>query len=97
MTSWQAERLEIVFPLDQPYSKIWTLPSRMYPYATDINQDGLRNIADISIVSYAIGAAPGDARWQFAADYPTKDRYVDGNDLTRVSYDFGRPIPLPLP
>jgi ABC-type branched-subunit amino acid transport system substrate-binding protein len=97
VASWQAERLEIVFPVDRPYSKILALPDWMYPYPTDINQDGKHDITDIAIVSFAIDTTPTSARWQFAADYPTKDLTVDIDDLTLVAYDFGVPIPLPLP
>jgi hypothetical protein len=96
VASWQAARLEVVFPVDRPYSKIWALPSWMYPYPTDINQDGKRNIGDIATISYAIGTAPGDARWQFVADY-NKNGFVDGSDLTPVAFDYGKPVPLPLP
>jgi len=96
VASWQAERLEVVFPVDRPYSKMLALPSWMYPYPTDINQDGKRTITDIAIVSYAVGTVPGDARWQFVADY-TKNLYVDGDDLTPVAFDYGKPIPLPVP
>jgi len=96
VASWQAARLEIVFPVDRPYSKMWALPSWMYPYPTDINQDGSRTITDIAIVSFAVGTRPGDARWQFVADY-TKNLYVDGDDLTPVAFDYGKPIPRPLP
>jgi len=96
-TQWQAGRLEVVFPVDQAYSKIWALPSWMYPYATDVNQDALRTITDIAIVSYAIGTSPGDGRWQFVADY-TGNRFIDGDDLTPVAFDYGKPVtPLPPP
>lgn len=97
VAAWQAGRLEIVFPVDRPYSKIWAIPSWMYPYPTDINQDGKHTITDIAIVSYAVGTSPGNARWQFVADYPTKDGLIDGNDLTPVAFDYGKPIPLPIP
>ena len=93
--SWQAGRLECVFPVDQAYSKIWAIPSWMYPYPTDVNQDGKRTITDIAVVSYAIGSEPGDIRWQFVAD-KNDDDFIDGDDLTPVAYDYGQPIPVPL-
>ncbi len=93
--SWQAGRLEAVFPMDQTYSKIWKIPNWMYPYPTDVNQDGTRNIADIAIVSFAIGSVPGDLRWQLVADVNDDDT-VDGSDLTPVAFDYGQPIPVPL-
>ncbi len=96
VASWQAARLEIVFPVDRPYSKIWALPSWMYPYPSDVNQDGQRTITDIAIVSYSIDTTPSDARWQFVADYDA-NLYIDGNDLANVAYDYYEPIPLPLP
>ncbi len=67
----------------------------MYPYPTDVNQDGTRNIADIAIVSFAIGSVPGDLRWQLVADVNDDDT-VDGSDLTPVAFDYGQPIPVPL-
>ncbi|MFQ5835803.1 MAG: hypothetical protein ACE5HR_07765, partial [bacterium] len=90
--SWQAGRLEIVFPTDQPFSKIWVLPSWMYTIKTDVNQDFVRNIADVSTVAYADGTSPGDTWWQFAADYDGND-FIDGLDLVPVSADYGKPIP----
>ncbi len=96
VAQWQAERLEIVFPVDRSYSKIWALPSWMYTYGTDVNQDGKHTITDIAIVSYAIDTTPTNARWQFVADY-TKNLVIDSDDLAPVAYDYGQPIPLPLP
>jgi len=96
VASWQAGRLEVVFPVDRPYSKIWVVPSWMYPYTTDVNQDGKRNVVDIAAVSYAYATAPGHTRWQFVADI-TKNLYVDSDDLTPVAYEYGIPIPLPVP
>lgn len=93
--SWQAGRLEAVFPMDQTYSKIWKIPDWMYPYPTDVNQDGSRTITDIAIVSFAIGSSPGSLRWQLVADYDDND-YIDGADLTPVAFDYGIPIPIPL-
>ncbi len=93
--SWQAGRLECVFPVDQPYSKMWKIPDWMYPYPTDVNQDGKRTITDIAIVSFAIGSVPGDLRWQLVADKDDND-YIDGDDLTPVAFDYGIPIPIPL-
>jgi len=96
-TQWQAGRLEVIFPVDQAYSKIWALPPWMYPYATDVNQDTKRTITDIAIVSYAIGTHPGETRWQFVADY-TGNGYIDGADLTPVAFDYGKKVePLPPP
>jgi ABC-type branched-subunit amino acid transport system substrate-binding protein len=96
VASWQVGRLEIVFPVDRPYSKIWALPSWMYPYPTDVNQDGKHNIQDIAIVSFAIDTTPTNARWQFVADY-TKNLVIDGDDLAAIAFDYGPPVPLPLP
>jgi len=96
VASWQVGRLEVVFPVDRTYSKLWALPSWMYPYPTDVNKDGKHTITDIAIVSYAIDSIPSNARWQFVADY-TEDEVIDGDDLAPVAFDYGIPIPLPLP
>jgi len=98
IVQWQAGRLEIVWPMDQPYSKLWVLPNeigKMYPYPTDINQDGKVDTSDVSAVGYAYGSYPGHPRWQFAADVDD-NRFIDGNDLVMVCWDFGKTVDLPL-
>jgi len=97
--SWQAGRLEVVFPVDQSYSKGWGVPYWVYPYRTDVNQNRQHDATDLVIVSYAYNTKPGDRRWNFIADTddylkPLADRDVDGDDLVRVSYDYGIPIPV---
>ncbi len=101
---WQAGRLEVVWPMDQPYSKMYAcpnLPSKMYPYPTDLNQDGLMDTADISAVGYAFGSSsvapnvPAHPRWQFVADYD-RNKFIDMSDATPVCYDFGKTVTLPI-
>lgn len=102
---WQAGRLEVVWPLDQAFSKKWALPStsgEMYPYPTDVTQEGTIDTADISAVGYAFGSKPelpsipAHPRWQFVADVD-RNKVIDGADHTPVCYDFGRTVELPLP
>jgi len=102
---WQAGRLEVVWPMDRPYSKIYALPSvsgKMYPYPTDVNQEAKVDTADISAIGYAFGSkpelpsVPPHPRWQFVADVD-RNKIIDGNDNTMVCYDFGKIVdPLPL-
>lgn len=101
---WQQGRLEVVWPMDRAYSKIYALPSvsgKMYPYPTDVNQEGKIDTADITAVGYAFGSkpelqsVPPHPRWQFVADVD-RNKIIDGNDVTMVSFDFGKIVDLPL-
>ena len=101
---WQQGRLEVVWPMDRAYSKMYVLPSvsgKMYPYPTDVNQDGKIDVLDIATVGYAFGSkpeaqsVPPHPRWQFAADVD-RSKLIDGNDNTMVCYDFDKIVDLPL-
>jgi len=97
--AWQAGRLEIVFPLDQPYSKTWGMPYWVYPYRTDLNENRQHDGTDVVMVSYAFDTKPGDPRWNSIADTddylkPLADRDVDDLDLVHVCADYGKIIPV---
>jgi branched-chain amino acid transport system substrate-binding protein len=109
MTQWQAGRHEIVWPqMEWPgspgkYCKLFALPNEaglMYPYRTDITQDAKVDMDDVAKVGLAYGSAPGDLRWQFLADSPTRDWVVVEKDHSDTASDVISvidPAYLPLP
>jgi parallel beta-helix repeat protein len=56
---------------------------------TDINADGIVNIADISIVAKAFRSRPGESNWNPIADL-NHDGAVNISDITMVAKDFGK-------
>jgi len=104
VVQWQAGRKEVVGPINTGYSRMCALPNypstapgnAMYPYPTDVTQDGKIDTSDISKVSYAFGSSPGSALWQFLAD-ADRTSTVDTNDLVLVANDFPKELILPLP
>ena len=82
---WQAGRHEVVWPLDLPFSRMFVLPPKMYPYPTDVDQDGAVTGTDLMIEGYALASyavspyvegPPGSfgvahPAWQFLADAST--------------------------
>jgi len=102
---WQAGRMEVVHPLDRPYSRATALPNnpgppnQMYPYPTDVNQDGEIDMTDVSAVGLAFGSSPGDERWVFLADVNdvgTSHWFIDSDDNVPVCADYGKSVALPL-
>ena len=93
---WQAGRREVVYPVDQPYSRRLKLPIWMYPYVTDLNYDGKIDIDDVVQSALAFGSYPGHPRWDPEAEL-TGDGKIDIDDVILVCIDFGKWIPLPLP
>jgi len=59
------------------------------PLATDLNNDGGVDIADVAIAASAFGTEPGDSRWRKEADMDGDDK-IDILDLAKVARDFGR-------
>ena len=63
LVQWQTGRMEVVWPVDQYYSKPWTLPPWMYPYS-DVTYDGRVDIFDVVLIAKAFGSRPGDPNWK---------------------------------
>lgn len=93
---WQAGQMEVVCPVDQPYTKRWAIPPWMYELTTDLDFDGKVGIKDLFTVASAFGSSSGDPRWEMEADLDG-DGYVGIKDIFRVAQDFGKEISLPLP
>jgi branched-chain amino acid transport system substrate-binding protein len=100
MVQWRAGRMEVVYPVDQVYSKKWAIPPWMYPLQTDVNFDGRVNIMDIAIVARActmgFGTKPGDPRWDKEGDL-NFDNVINIIDISMVGRDWGMTVNLPLP
>ena len=96
VVQWQAGLMEVVSPVDQPYSKRWSIPPWMYELTTDLNFDGTVNIMDISTGAVAFGTKPGDLRWQMEADI-NGDGTINIIDIAAIAKDFGKSVSLPLP
>jgi len=88
VVQWLAGRMEVVFPIDQVYTKKWAIPPWIYPLTTDVNYDGKVNILDISAAARAFGTTPGDMRWDKECDVNFDD-YVNILDISYVAMDFG--------
>jgi len=92
---WQAARIELVWPLDQAYTKKFRIPPWMYPLLTDLNYDGTTDIFDIVSAATAFGSYPGDLTWSFEADV-NGDETIDIFDIVAIALDFGLMIDLPI-
>ena len=93
---WISQRMEVVGPVDQVYSKKWAMPKWMYPLITDLNYDGKVDIMDIATCAKAFGTIPGDVRWEKQADINFDDK-IDILDIANIAKDFGKQVSLPLP
>lgn len=107
VAQWQNERMEVVYPEDQTYSRKWKLPPRMgevyvddtlvYSVETDLNLDGEVDIFDVVTAATAFGAKPGDPTWNIEADIVV-DGVIDIFDIVRIATAFGQSAPeWPLP
>jgi hypothetical protein len=92
---WLSERMEVVCPVDQLYSKRWAIPPWMYPLQTDITYDGKVDIMDVAIAAMAFGSYPGHSKWEKEADINYDDK-VDIFDIAKIARDFGKYVELPL-
>jgi len=88
MCQWLNARLEVVYPIDQPYSKPWCLPPWMYTLIWDVNYDGRVWVDDLLIVYAALDSYPGHPRWNPICDF-NRDSRVDMLDLTQVYLAMG--------
>ena len=92
--STSTERLDWVLPekLESHIKAIALTVMRVVPSSavgTDINNDGIVNIVDITIVAKAFGTKPGDDRWNETADVD-KNGQVNIIDISMVAKDFGK-------
>jgi len=58
---------------------------------TDLDGDGIVNIADLSVAALAFGSFPGHPRWNPIADL-NKDGWVDISDIVEIAVDFGKTV-----
>jgi hypothetical protein len=56
---------------------------------TDLNEDGIVNMLDLTIVAAAFGSRPGGKNWNVAADFDGNGR-INIIDVVVVAKDFGR-------
>lgn len=98
MVQWIAGKMEVVSPIDKPYSRKTRIPSWMYELADfDVNFDGQVNIMDISTAATAYGSKGGQPRWNIEADVNV-DGVINILDLANIAKNFGRKVPQwPLP
>ena len=106
-TQWQAGRLEVVFPMSPPFSKVWSLPDEtgsMYPYVSDVLQDGEVGLWDALTVRGSFGGYPATPSavphptWQFVADAERTagPNVIDVFDALAVRADYGKTVAFPL-
>lgn len=96
IVQWISGRMEVVSPMDEPYSKRWSIPPWMYPLQTDLTFDGSVDIRDIALAAKAFGTYPGHPRWEKEADTNFDDT-IDIRDIATIAKDFGKSVSLPLP
>jgi branched-chain amino acid transport system substrate-binding protein len=95
IVQWQAGRMEVVSPMDQPYSKAWAMPPWMRPIIADLDLNGRVDILDIAKAAIAFGSYPGHERWDIETD-------IDGNadiniiDIAQIAMRFGETVELPI-
>jgi parallel beta-helix repeat protein len=68
----------------------------MVPWApellkADLNDDGVVNILDISIVAIAFGSTPEDSNWNIIADL-NNDQIINILDVSTVALEFGKTV-----
>ncbi|MGD8544581.1 MAG: ABC transporter substrate-binding protein [Candidatus Bathyarchaeota archaeon] len=100
MVQWQVQSptvgiMEVVCPVDQPYSKRWAIPPNMYPLVEDINYDGRVDMRDVGTAARAFGTYPGHERWEKEADI-NFDNVVDMRDIGSIARKFGTVVSLPV-
>lgn len=95
IVQWQAGRMEIIFPVDQPYSKLTWLPPVMYPWRADVDLSGVVNIDDAMWIRGTFACEPGDPDWQRACDVVI-DEVIDIYDALKVRKYYGKTVPYTL-
>ena len=58
---------------------------------SDINNDGIVNIVDLTTVAKAFTAVPGNNEWNPRADIDMNE-IINIVDVTRVAKDFGKRV-----
>ena len=95
VVQWQAGRMELVYPMDQVYTKRFKLPPVMYPLIVDLDLDAFITIADVSAAASAFGAYPGHPRWNYVADVDD-DWFITISDVSAIAVRFGDYIVVPI-
>jgi len=95
IVQWQAGRMELVYPVDRPYTKKFKLPPVMYPLIVDLDLDAFITIADVSAAASAFGAYPGHPRWNYVADIDD-DWFITISDVSAIAVRFGDYIVVPI-
>ena len=96
IAQWQAGRLEVVRPLDQPYSRKYRIPPWMYSLAdVDLNLDGKVDMADVNEAAIAFGSYCGRPNCDIEADV-SGDGKVDIDDVVATAIKYGESVELPL-
>jgi len=75
--------------MDDQYPGQLYLDLQYYNLLSDLNNDGIVNIRDITIVALAFGSKPGDNNWNLTADL-NSDEVIDIRDITIVALEFGK-------
>ncbi|MCZ2809641.1 MAG: PQQ-binding-like beta-propeller repeat protein, partial [Candidatus Bathyarchaeota archaeon] len=95
IVQWQAGQMEVVYPMDQLYTKRFKLPPVMYPLLVDLDLDAFVTIADVSAAASAFGAGPGHPRWNYVADVDD-DWFITISDVSAIAVRFGDYIVVPI-
>ena len=69
-------------------SQVEQVLKRVFTKLCDLNEDGMVDVRDVSIVTKALGSKPGDSNWNPKADV-NGDGVVDENDRNVVNAFFG--------
>jgi branched-chain amino acid transport system substrate-binding protein len=98
VVQWIAGIMNVVSPIDKPYSKKTKIPTWMYELAdVDIDFNGVVDIFDIVQLALAFGSKPGDPNWNVEADI-NLDGTIDIFDIVQIALKFGSQAPQwPLP
>lgn len=98
VVQWIAGKMEVVSPIDKPYSKKTRVPKWMYELAdVDLDYNGKVDIKDIYIIATAFAATPTHPRWNIEAD-TNGDEIINIKDIFAIASAFGKAAPQwPLP
>ncbi len=95
---WVKGIMQVVSPIDKPYSRKTLIPTWMYEFAdVDLNFDGKVDIFDIVKVGLSFGSNAGEPTYDLEADV-NADGTIDIFDCVSIALKFGNEAPQwPLP
>lgn len=98
MVQWVDGVMNVVSPIDKPYSRKTLIPPWMYPLAdVDLNFDGKVDIFDIVQVGITFGSKAGEPEYNLEADVDASGE-IDIFDCVKIAIKFGEEAPQwPLP